>query len=272
MTSTTNKWIVINSITNDRSVQIPSKIFKGRLSSGTGNLEDISLRDLLLKSNHAYLIAENDFEAGVLSPWGVTNTGIGTIATTIAPLDNTHSGLLQLSTGATSIGIAGISYRATNSIPIFTAGGGELISISKIRLPDLSTGAQGYNLRVGFIDSFTAADNTDSCGYFEYSHDVNGGNWVIATANNSTRTKVNTTIPPVANQFIYLKTVTNAAGTQTDFYIDNVLAGSINTNIPTPARSFDFGCFIIKWVGFTARTMLVDRCFIARERLDVDNF
>ncbi len=104
MTSTTNKWIDINSITNDRSVQIPSKTFKGRLSSGTGNLEDISLRDLLLKSNHAYLIAQNDFEAGVLSPWAGTNTGAGTSVTTIAPLDNTHSGLVQLSTGVTATG------------------------------------------------------------------------------------------------------------------------------------------------------------------------
>ncbi len=271
MTSTTNKWIDINSITNDRSVQIPSKTFKGRLSSGTGNLEDISLRDLLLKSNHAYLIAQNDFEAGVLSPWAGTNTGAGTSVTTIAPLDNTHSGLVQLSTGVTATGLAGVRYNATNSM--FIAGGGELIGISKIRLPTLSTGAQGYRLKIGFIDSFTTGDNTDSCGYFEYSHDVNGGNWVIATAKNSTRTKVNTIIPPIANQFIYLKTVTNAAGTQTDFYINNVLAGSINTNIPTTvARSFDFGCFIVKWVGNTARTMLVDRCFIARERLDVDNF
>lgn len=271
MTSTTNKWINPNSITNDRLVQIQSKSIKGRLSAGIGNVEDVPLDTLLLKLNHQYLVADNDFEAGVLAPWAATNTGGGTSVTPIAPLDNTHSGVIQLSTGTTATGIAGVRYNATNSM--FVAGGGQLISVSKIRLPLLSTAAQGYDLRIGFIDSFTAADNTDSCGYFEYSHDINGGNWVIATSNNSTRTKVNTTIAPVANQFIYLKVVVNAAGTQVYFFIDNVLAGSITTNIPTTvARSFDFGCFIVKWVGNAARIMLVDRCFIARERLDVDNF
>lgn len=271
MTSTTNKWIGVNSITNDRHVQVPTKTIKGRLSAGTGNVEDVSLDTLLLKLNHQYLIADNDFEAGVLSPWGSTNSGTGAIVSSIAPFDNTHSGLVLLSTGTTATGIAGLRYSATNSM--FVAGGGQLISVSKIWLGALSTAAQGYGLRIGFIDSITVADNTDSCGYFEYSHDINGGNWVIATSNNSTRTKVNTTIAPVANQFIYLKVVVNAVGTQVNFYINNVLAGSITTNIPTTvARSFDYGCLILKRVGTTASLMLVDRCFIARERLDVDSF
>lgn len=271
MTSVRDKYVKRNDITNSRFVQTASELIKGRLNLGTGDVEDIPLRDLLLFIQNKYLIAQNDFEAGVIAPWSTTNSGAGTSNTVLAPIDNTHSGLIQSSTGITNAGYAGIRYN--NAVSMFTAGNGELISISKIRLPVLSTAAQGYDLRIGFGDSLTAADNTDSCGYFEYSHDINGGNWVIATANNATRTKANTTVPAVANEWIYLKTVTNSLGTNTDFYINNNLVGSITTNIPTTvARSFDYTCFIVKYAGTTARTLLTDRCFIARERLDVRNF
>lgn len=265
------KYLGINSIANPKLTQIPTKTFKGRLSSGIGNVEDVSLRDLLLKVQHYYHIAENDFESGVISPWAGVNIGTGASIALVTPPDTQSCGVIQASTGTTATGLAGLRYIAATSI--FVASSGELISISKVRLPILSTAAQGYDLRIGFGDSNTVADNTDSCGYFEYSHDTNGGNWVIATANNATRTKANTTVPAVANLWTYLKTVTNSTGTQTDFYINNILVGTINTNIPnTVARAFDYTCFIIKYAGTTARTILVDRCFLARERTDVDDY
>lgn len=265
------KYLGINSIANPKLTQIPTKTFKGRLSSGIGNVEDVSLRDLLLLVEHYYHIAQNDFESGVINPWGTTNTGVGTSNALITPPDTQSCGVIQSSTGNTATGLAGLRYSAATSM--FTASAGELISISKVRLPVLSTAAQGFDIRIGFGDSISAADHTDSCGYFEYSHDVNGGNWVIATANNATRTKTNTVVAPLANQWIYLKTITNSTATQTDFYINNNLVGSITTNIPTTTtRAFDYTCFILKWVGTTARTLLTDRCFIARERTDVDNY
>lgn len=271
MANLKQKYIATNSVVNAKLVQVSNKTFKGRLSPGSGNVEDISLRDLTLKHLHNFHITENDFEASVYHPWGTTNSGIGTINTAVAPPDTGSCGVMQSSTGTTNIGYAGINYRS--AISMFTGSGGELISISKIRLPVLSVAAQGFDIRVGFGDSISPTDHTDSCGYFEYSHDTNGGNWVISTANNATRTKTNTTVAPVANQWIYLKTVTNSSGTQTDFYIDNVLVGSITTNIPTTvARAFDYSCFILKYAGFTTRSMLIDRCVMIRERLDVDSF
>lgn len=271
MANLKQKYIATNSVVNAKLVQVSNKTFKGRLSPGPGNVEDISLRDLTLKHLHNFHIAENDFESGVIIPWSATDNGIGTSNTLVAPPDTESCGVIESSTGISSTGRAGIMYSGT--VSMFTGSGGELISISKIRLPVLSVAAQGFDIRVGFGDSLTATDHTDSCGYFEYSHDTNGGNWVISTANNATRTKTNTTVAPVANQWIYLKTVTNSSGTQTDFYIDNALVGTITTNIPTTvARAFDYTCFILKYAGLSARTMLTDRCVIIRERLDVDSF
>lgn len=265
------KYLGINSIANVKLAQIANKRIKGRLSAGTGDVEDVSLRDLLLLVEHYYHIAQSDFESGVTNPWGTTNLGMGASVAPIAPLDTQSVGTLQLSTGITATGYVGVRYNA--GISRFIGSGGELISITKLRLNSLSTATQQYNLRVGFGDSLTSADHVDSCGYFEYTDNVNGGQWVIATANNSTRTKTNTTTAAVSGAWVYLKTITNAAGTQTDFYVNNVLVGSISTNIPnTIARSFDYTCFISKTVGTTASLLFVDRCFLAKERTDVDSY
>lgn len=266
------KYLGINSIVNAKLSQIPTKTFKGRLSSGTGNVEDVSLRDLVLEIMNNYLIAQNDFESGVLSPWSATNSGAGAAVAIITPPDTAAVGVVQCSTGTTATGYSGLRYNAT--VSMFTGADGELVSITKMRIPTLSTATQRFSLRIGFGDSLTSADHTDSCGYFEYSDNVNSGRWVIATANNGTRTKTNTTATVPANAWIYLKTVTNTTGTLTEFYVNDILVGSISTNIPnTSARAFDYTCFIIKSVGIlTSLTMLVDRCFIAKERTDVDNY
>lgn len=272
MTNLKAKYIGANSVVNAKLVQVSNKTFKGRLSPGSGNVEDISLRDLTLKHLHNFHITENDFETSVYHPWSTTSS-MGAVNLQVAPPDTGSCGVIESSTGTGSNnGYAGINYRSS-AISLFTGSGGVLISISKIRLPVLSVAEQGFDIRVGFGDSISPTDHTDSCGYFKYSHNTNGGNWVISTANNATRTKTNTTVAPVANQWIYLKTVTNSSGTQTDFYIDNVLVGSITTNIPTTvARAFDYSCFILKHAGFTTRSMLTDRCVMIRERLDVDSF
>lgn len=266
------KYIGTNYVTNVKLAQIANKRIKGRLSAGTGDVEDISLRDLLLEVNNYYLIAQNDFESGVISPWSTADSGIGAAVTAVTPTDKLSVGVVQCSTGSNSTGYSGICFTA--NVSMFTASGGELISITKLMIPTLSTATQRFMLRVGFGDSITSADHTDSCGYFEYTDNVNSGQWVIATANNGTRTKTNSTVTVPANAWIYLKTVTNSAGTLTEFYVDNTLVGSISTNIPnTLARAFDYTCFIIKSVGIlTPLTVLVDRCFIAKERIDVGNY
>lgn len=266
------KYIGTNYVTNVKLAQIANKRIKGRLSAGTGDVEDISLRDLLLEVNNYYLIAQNDFESGVISPWSTANSGIGAAVTAVTPTDKLSVGVVQCSTGSNSTGYSGIHFTA--GVSMFIASGGELISITKLMIPTLSTATQRFGLRVGFGDSITSADHTDSCGYFEYTDNVNSGQWVIATANNGTRTKTNSTVTVPANAWIYLKTVTNSAGTLTEFYVNNTLVGSISTNIPnTLARAFGYTCFIIKSVGIlTSLTVLVDRCFIAKERIDVGNY
>lgn len=266
------KYIGLNSVSNAKLSQIANKRLKGRLSPGTGNVEDISLSEILLKLSHYYLVIQNDFEQGAAHPWGGGNYGSGSGTMQVVPADTSACGVIACTTGTTSWGYSGIRYSSGVS-SIFATQVGELISVTKVSLPVLSTDLQRFTLRIGFGDSFTDYEHWDSCGYFEYSGNVNAGQWVIATANNATRTKTNTTVPAVTGSWIYLKTITNAAGTQTDFYINNVPVGSISTNIPTTqARAFDYVCLIIKTVGSTSRTLLVDRCFMAKERNDVDYY
>lgn len=265
------KYIGTNFITNVKLAQITNKRFKGRLSVGTGNVEDVSLRDILLKIAANYLIEENDFQSGVLAPWATTNNGAGSSVALITSPDVEATGVVQCNTGTNAAGYAGLRYNA--AVSMFATQAGELIAITKLRLPTLSTAAQRYTLRIGFGDSLTNADHTDSSGYFEYSDNVNGGRWVMATASNATRTKSSTTVLVAANTWIYLKVITNAAGTVTEFYVNNALVGSIGTNIPsTTARVFDYTAFINKSVGTTSAAMQIDRCFIAKERIDVDNY
>lgn len=93
-------------------------------------------------------------------------------------------------------------------------------------------------LRLGLHDSTTTAAPTDGI-YFQYNVTTTAGNWFRCTRNNSAETCTDTGIAKAAiNTYQKFKIATNAAGTQVDFSIDDVAAGSITTNLPAAARSY----------------------------------
>jgi hypothetical protein len=98
----------------------------------------------------------------------------------------------------------------------------------------LSTGTNRYILRTGFGDT-SGADQVNGV-YFEYSDNINTGQWVIKTASASSRTTTNSTIAVTAG-WHDLRVVVNAAGTSITFTVDGVTAGTIVTNIPTAATT-----------------------------------
>lgn len=68
-----------------------------------------------------------------------------------------------------------------------------------------------------------------------------------------------TQITLAANTWYRLRIVVNADGTSVAFYINGTLVATHTANIPTgTARLLGFGWLLIKSVGTTARTALID--------------
>ncbi len=125
----------------------------------------------------------------------------------------------------------------THTVNPFFVGGGILTNNWVISLSNLSSAFNHYRFTCGMADNTSLSTPTDSFVsgvYFSYSDDTNSGNWVLNCTDSGVTTSVNTSIPVVGSG-IYntLTTVANAAGTSVDFYINNALAGTISTNIPT---------------------------------------
>lgn len=195
-----------------------------------------------------------DFESTSASPLGKFNAGTGSAAgTEIAPTNANQIGVIQIETGTTTTGSAGIG---TNPDALLL-GNGQAVFEGSFRVPTLSDGTNTYTSRIGFIDSHTA-DSTDGV-YFEYDSSTSA-NWRVATASNSTRTKTSSATA-VDTSFHTFKAVVNAAGSSAAFYIDGAeVSGSpIATNIPTGAgRYTGWGFMILKSAGTTERTLESD--------------
>jgi hypothetical protein len=113
-------------------------------------------------------------------------------------------------------------------------GGGTIQLNWVIKTAILSTGGARYTLRVGLGDSITFTNGDQANGvYFEYSDNINGGNWVYKTAAASVRTTTNSAISVTAGWHNLGMTI-NAAASSVSFTVDGVSAGAaIVTNIPT---------------------------------------
>ncbi len=111
-------------------------------------------------------------------------------------------------------------------------GGGVLTLNWIIKIITLSISSPRYVLRCGLGDTFDA-DQVNGV-YFEYSDNINSGNWNIKTASSSTRTTTNTSVSVTA-AFHNLQLVVNAAASSVTFSIDGVSQTPITTNIPTTA-------------------------------------
>lgn len=190
---------------------------------------------------------------------GVTNTSFTTSVsgsgTAVSPVAGTmqNPGQLQLTTGATSTGRAAIL--TAPSALLFGNGGGADFETS-IYIPTLSYSSQRYQLRIGFIDT-TTGDQIDGV-YFEYN-DSMSSYWRICTANNSTRTKITTSIVVNAGSWITLRITVDSAANQATFYLNGISMGSISTNIPTTTgRETGIGIALIKSAGSSARTVNTD--------------
>lgn len=191
-----------------------------------------------------------------------TSTTAGTGASSAYVANTSASveqiGVHRLSTGTTATGRG--SFIAGAGMLRFGRGSA-LLEVKNFSISLLQTAAaQEYFMNIGFIDTVTA-EPVDGV-YFEYNI-TNPTTWTICTANNSTRTKTNSTVAIAANTFYNLRIEVNAAGTSVSYFINNTNVGTITTNIPTAfGRETSVGYTIRKTVGTTAVTTDIDTMYL----------
>ena len=215
---------------------------------------------------------ESEFFCDFLSPPTTTGEFIltsvsGGSAGSSAINVNGRPGHLNLTTGATATGRA---YVGTASTAIELSGQSTFGASTQI--PTLSTAAERYAKLVGFFDTTTAANQSDGL-YFLYDEggvstgSAASANWQLVSSANSVRTFVTSPIAVDLN-WNNFKIILNSTGTRADYYINGQLAGSITTNLPkTSARSLGFGAQIIKSIGTTARSFLIDWVYYKQQFL-----
>jgi hypothetical protein len=172
-------------------------------------------------------------------------------------VDAAHPGIVTMATGSSSTGVAYISKRTSTVAGNVILGAGQVTTEFVIRMSALSDSSQRFTIRCGLSSSNTTEPGNGV--YFEYSDNINSGNWVGKTASSSSRTSANSAVA-ASTDWVRLTIVVNAAATSASFYINGTeIANSpISTNIPT-AVVCPFAQ-IIKSVGSSSRSFAVDYC------------
>lgn len=148
-------------------------------------------------------------------------------------LDSGHPGSISNAVISTAIS-AEIFGGFNNTIPLpfhgsFILGGGKLTINWVFKIVNLSNSSNRYSLRFGLGDT-SNADQVNGC-YFEYSDNLNSGNWEYKTASASSRTAGTSSTTATAAWHNAQITI-NAAATSVTFVMDGVTLGTNTTNIP----------------------------------------
>lgn len=180
--------------------------------------------------------------------WGHQNLNV------LAATENGHPGILSSVAGLTANANAWL-WAGQNSaqavVPSIVLGGGTITLSWVIKIENLSDVTNRYILRCGLGDTYAIANPTDQVNgvYFEYSDDINSGDWNYKTASASSRTTGNSSTA-VTTGWHNLTMTINAAASSISFTVDGVsLGAAITTDIPTAAISPIF------YLGSTAGTI-----------------
>ncbi len=191
-----------------------------------------------------------------------TNAFSSGIATAIA--NNAHPGVISnptLTANAYYLFLGNTTAPSTGLQSAFYLGGGAITLNWVFNVVNLSNGTNRYTLRFGFGDT-TNADQVNGV-YFEYSDNINSGNWVYKTASASTRTTTNSSTA-VATGWHNAQITINAAASSISFSLDGVsLGAAITTNIPTAG----LGAFVDLVFGagsVAAGTLLIDLFYLTQ--------
>lgn len=151
------------------------------------------------------------------------------ISTTVAA-SAAHPGILGNNsiTGAISL-IAATGNILGKSIVL---GGGALTIVWVFYIHVLSNVTNRYVYSIGMHDTLTGSTNSNGV-YFNYSDNINSGNWQIIATSGGVSTTTNTATA-VTTGWHSCSIVVNAAATSVEYFMDGVSQGTIATaNIPT---------------------------------------
>jgi hypothetical protein len=186
---------------------------------------------------------------GALTFGNQSGTAFGISDATMSVPDGTTLGVIKTTLNS-STDYCCPSYQSA-AAAFMTAAGGELITEWRVCILNLSDGTNTYAFRAGAGDSINGTAPTNGI-FLYYTHSNNSGKWSGVTINNSSATQVDSNITVAVNTWYTLRTVTNSAGTQTDFYVSTsggafTNIGSSTTNIPNVYPRF----FAAPWGQFS---------------------
>ena len=163
---------------------------------------------------------------------------------------------------------AAARYTLSTDATALVLGSGKVLFEELVRIPTLSNSTDAFYHFFGLSAQITASAQTNGVLFlYDSSGTVTGsaasGRWQVMTAAASSRTFTTTSIQVNANQWYKLTGIVNAAGTSVDFYIDDFLVATHNTNIPTAAVGFVSN--LQKSAGTTARTTNLDYLYFKQK-------
>lgn len=188
--------------------------------------------------------------------WTSGTGAAGSYAASTTDDDGDPVTYLSASTGTTTTGRAA-HVSAPSSMRF---GMGPAMSLSRIRIPTLSTVSEEFDVMVGFIElTSPSADGA----YWLYDREIST-DWQFRTVNNTTASSITLTgVTPVAagsGSWPCLGVFVNADATRAEawYSLDNgdtwTVHGTANTtNLPSSVRYFGWGTSITKSAGTTSR-------------------
>lgn len=188
--------------------------------------------------------------------WDLRALGVGS-SCAVFPVDSAHPGTIKLDLGTTNVGNCSAAIGPGQTDGLIFPGGGKLSTESYIYINALATVGDDYFLYAGLMNGWVFGNPIDGC-YFLYNRSTSL-NWIIVQNNNGTATSTTTSIPVTAG-WHGLRAVCNGSAS-TDYYIDGVLAGTINTNFPV-TRSIGMGMLATKTAGTTDTFFYIDYVYL----------
>jgi hypothetical protein len=208
--------------------------------------------DLRAKYKEYY---KNDFLNGYINLNQLFTTGAGALTTLTQSIYTAYNGAMQISTGTDVAGVTTRRFELSDWL-----GKGITQFETVLRFNNLSTSGQRYTLRIGWTDATNGTAEPTNGIFFRYTDNVNSARWQCVCRNGGVETATDSGVSATTGINVKLKVIVNATGTSADFYIQDNLVATVNTNLPTVNAGLGtgFGYSIVKSVGTTERSVFID--------------
>ncbi|BAS55343.1 hypothetical protein NIES2135_53720 [Leptolyngbya boryana NIES-2135] len=242
------------------SIDLRSGTFKSTIDAATLTADqsifapDGSGQIQLFPSDFPLPTIFSHFIEGVTTPWGASNSGTGSIVD-LNTSEPGITGVAVLNAGSTTTGRATLTSRfsGTSVIPVFSFAAHKQWEFAcRFKISNLNDGVNDFNLRLGCMDVLPGTP-TNGFGFW---YTPGQASWQIFSVNSGTLTQVNTSV--VVNTNWNIVRIRRSGLGEISFYMNDVLVGTISTNLPASAGA---GAMLVKASGTTPRTVPLDWMF-----------